>query len=94
MDHNDMIIGSRVAGGSAAKFETGDWRSLTPIVDRDTCIDCMTCWIYCPDDCILFEDNKMVGYAAHTSGSICFHASATALSPLIAKSPIFTPPMS
>ena len=45
MDHNDMIIGSRVAGGSAAKFETGDWRSLTPIVDRDVCIDCMTCWI-------------------------------------------------
>jgi pyruvate ferredoxin oxidoreductase delta subunit len=61
MDHNDMIIGSRVPGGGAAKFETGDWRSLTPIVDRDTCIDCMTCWIYCPDNSIVFRDNKMSG---------------------------------
>ena len=61
MDHNDMIIGSRVQGGTAEMFETGDWRSLTPVVDRDTCIDCMTCWIYCPDDCIIVENNKMVG---------------------------------
>ena len=30
MDHNDMIIGSRVQGGTAEMFETGDWRSLTP----------------------------------------------------------------
>ncbi len=37
----------------------------------------------------------VMGYAAHTSGSICFHASATALSPFIPMScPIFTPPSS
>ena len=35
----------------------------------------------------------VMGYAAHTSGSICLHASATALSPLIAMScVILTPP--
>ena len=35
----------------------------------------------------------VIGYAAHTSVSICFHASATALSPLTAMScPNFTPP--
>ncbi len=61
MDHNDMIIGSRVHGGGAEKFETGDWRSLTPVVDMATCIDCMTCWIYCPDSCIIVENNEMVG---------------------------------
>ncbi len=61
MDHNDMIIGSRVNGGGAEKFETGDWRSLTPVVDMEKCIDCMTCWIYCPDSCILVENNKMTG---------------------------------
>ena len=73
MDHNDMIIGSRVQGGTAEMFETGDWRSLTPVVDRENCIDCMTCWIYCPDDCILFEDNKMVGFKlSHCKGcGIC-----------------------
>ena len=61
MDHKDMIIGSRVHGGGAEKFETGDWRSLTPVVDMSTCIDCMTCWIYCPDSCIIGETNEMVG---------------------------------
>ena len=61
MDHKDMIIGSRVHGGGAEKFETGDWRSLTPVVDMSTCIDCMTCWIYCPDSCIIVENNEMVG---------------------------------
>ena len=61
MDHKDMIIGSRVHGGGAEKFETGDWRSLTRVVDMSTCIDCMTCWIYCPDSCIIVENNEMVG---------------------------------
>ena len=61
MDHMDMIIGSRVRGGAAEQFQTGDWRSRTPVVDRETCIDCLTCWIYCPDDCIIVDDNKMVG---------------------------------
>lgn len=61
MDHKDMIIGSRVHGGGAEKFETGDWRSSTPVVDMSTCIDCMTCWIYCPDSCIIVENNEMVG---------------------------------
>lgn len=61
MDHSDMIIGSRVDGGTAIKFETGDWRSLTPVINKDICIDCMTCWIYCPDDCIIVKDNKVVG---------------------------------
>lgn len=61
MDHNDMIIRSRVDGGTATKFETGDWRALTPIINKDICIDCMTCWIYCPDDCIIVENDKVVG---------------------------------
>lgn len=61
MDHKDMIIGSRVHGGGAEKFETGDWRSSTPVVDMSTCIDCMTCWIYCPDSCVIVENNEMVG---------------------------------
>lgn len=61
MNHKDMIIGSRVTGGTAERFETGDWRSLTPVVDMDSCIDCMTCWIYCPDDCILVDGGKMAG---------------------------------
>lgn len=60
MDHNSMIIGSRVEGGTATKFETGDWRSVTPRFDKSLCTNCLTCWIYCPDDCIIVKDEKVV----------------------------------
>ena len=57
-----LIVGGRVTEpGSAVKFETGDWRSFRPIVDMEACIDCMTCWIYCPDDSIIINDKKMSG---------------------------------
>jgi len=56
------VIGARVIEpGSAIKFETGDWRSFRPQLDMDLCIDCMTCWIYCPDDSIILKDNKVCG---------------------------------
>ena len=56
------IPGARVVEpGSAVKFETGDWRSFRPQLDMELCIDCMTCWIYCPDDSIIIKENKMCG---------------------------------
>ncbi len=30
----------------------GDWRAERPIVDRDSCVKCATCWMYCPVQCI------------------------------------------
>ena len=60
--YKDMVIGSRVIEpGNAEEFHTGDWRSTVPIIDQSLCIDCMTCWIYCPDDCILVKDDKVTG---------------------------------
>lgn len=48
-------------GGTAAEFGTGDWRSQRPIYDPEKCIQCLMCWIYCPDSSIKVEDGKMVG---------------------------------
>lgn len=31
---------------------TGNWRIQRPIIDREVCTECYTCWIYCPDSCI------------------------------------------
>lgn len=70
-------IGGRIVEpGSAMKFETGDWRSQKPILERDMCIDCLTCWIYCPDDSILVKDGKMGGFRlTHCKGcGICARA--------------------
>jgi pyruvate ferredoxin oxidoreductase delta subunit len=39
--------------GSALQFKTGDWRSLKPIIDKEKCVNCLLCWIYCPDSAIM-----------------------------------------
>ncbi|MCL2711950.1 MAG: 4Fe-4S binding protein [Methanomassiliicoccaceae archaeon] len=72
-----VVPGGRVIEpGSALRFETGDWRSFRPILERSMCIDCMTCWIYCPDDSIIVKENKMEGFRmTHCKGcGICAKA--------------------
>ena len=39
--------------GSALEYKTGDWRAFKPIVDQGKCINCLLCWIYCPDAAII-----------------------------------------
>jgi pyruvate ferredoxin oxidoreductase delta subunit len=38
-----------------------DWRLIKPIYNKDYCIDCQFCWIYCPDVSIISRDKKMIG---------------------------------
>ncbi|HHT9124205.1 MAG TPA: 4Fe-4S binding protein [Candidatus Brocadiia bacterium] len=49
------------APGSSTCIETGTWRTYMPIRDAEKCIQCMRCWIYCPDSAIIVEDGKVVG---------------------------------
>lgn len=60
--YKDMVVGDRVIEpGSSEKFHTGDWRSRVPVLDREKCIDCLTCWVYCPDGSILTENGAVKG---------------------------------
>jgi pyruvate ferredoxin oxidoreductase delta subunit len=47
--------------GNAETYETGSWRTYRPIWYEDRCIQCLRCWIACPDSSILLEDGKMIG---------------------------------
>jgi len=48
--------------GNAATYRTGDWRSQRPVYNKDRCIRCGTCYIFCPDMAIkTIED----GYIEH-----------------------------
>ncbi len=38
-----------------------DWRVVKPIFNRDICIDCQNCWVFCPDTSIISRDKKMIG---------------------------------
>lgn len=35
--------------GTARDYKTGTWRVMRPIINHDKCINCMQCWLYCPD---------------------------------------------
>jgi len=37
------------------------WRILKPIYNRDVCIDCQNCWVWCPDSSIISRDKQMLG---------------------------------
>jgi len=38
-----------------------DWRVIKPVYNRDICIDCQNCWVFCPDSSIISRDKKMIG---------------------------------
>lgn len=38
-----------------------DWRVEKPVYNKEYCIDCQFCWIYCPDMSIISRDKNMVG---------------------------------
>lgn len=51
--YRDMPIGARIhGGGNSACFETGDWRTMTPVYIEDKCKQCLLCFPVCPDSCI------------------------------------------
>lgn len=58
--------------GSAMKYKTGDWRAFRPIIDEEKCINCLLCWIYCPDGSIIREEKKVsVDYEYCKGCGIC-----------------------
>ena len=35
--------------GNSRDYHTGDWRALLPVLNKDRCIRCGICWVFCPD---------------------------------------------
>jgi len=58
----ELPSGDILEAGTAHEFKTGDWRNQKPVLNREKCIDCMICFIYCPDSSILIKDGKMTGF--------------------------------
>jgi pyruvate ferredoxin oxidoreductase delta subunit len=49
----DLEVGNIITEAGNASFrKTGDWRTERPILDKEKCIKCALCWIYCPDAAI------------------------------------------
>jgi pyruvate ferredoxin oxidoreductase delta subunit len=48
--------------GNSLSVKTGSWRSSRPVSLKENCIDCLFCWLYCPDMAVNVAGGKMQGF--------------------------------
>jgi len=56
-----------------AMGKTGSWRVFRPIFDKDKCVKCLRCWIFCPEGAIIRnkDDTITVDYEYCKGCGIC-----------------------
>lgn len=60
---NELNPGAVVLeAGNAVKFKTGSWRASRPVWIEENCIQCLKCWIFCPDMSVKVKDGKRTEY--------------------------------
>lgn len=59
----EMPIGGMIVhAGNSQEYNTGTWRTYKPVHDPEKCVNCLRCWILCPDSAIKVEDGKQRGF--------------------------------
>jgi len=55
-----------------AMGKTGIWRVFKPVIDLSKCIKCWQCWLYCPEDAIVKEeDHPKIDYEYCKGCGVC-----------------------
>jgi len=75
MPWQDITPGGEITeGGTAALFNTGDWRTMIPAFHEDKCKQCLLCVPVCPDSSIPVTDGKRGDFDyKHCKGcGVCF----------------------
>ena len=70
-DYPEMVISRPKVGASG---ETGNWRTEKPIIDYSTCVNCLQCYVSCPEGVIernREEDRVEVDFDYCKSCGIC-----------------------
>lgn len=57
--YTDLTEGLQLfASGTSRSFQTGEWRTQTPVWLYESCKQCLLCTPTCPDSCIPVEEGK------------------------------------
>jgi len=56
-----------------AMGKTGSWRVFRPVLEKDRCVKCLRCWIFCPEGAIgrLDDDSIEIDYDYCKGCGIC-----------------------
>lgn len=61
-----------VSRTTTAGNQTGEWRTLKPVIDLAACTGCLLCWKFCPEACVGLRDGKPMIDFEHCKGcGIC-----------------------
>ena len=59
----DVRAGGTVVPGETAQPRTGGWRTgVKPEVDLSACVNCLLCWLYCPDTAVRIDGGTFLGF--------------------------------
>lgn len=60
---DELPPGGAVRPAQAERLRTGSWRTgVRPEVDLTACVDCLLCWLYCPDSAIVLDGTAFEGF--------------------------------
>lgn len=58
-----LPAGGTVLPGEVEQPHTGGWRTgAKPSVDLSRCVNCLLCWVYCPDSAVLLDGETFAGF--------------------------------
>jgi 2-oxoacid:acceptor oxidoreductase delta subunit (pyruvate/2-ketoisovalerate family) len=61
-DWQELPTGGAIPARAAPRIRTGGWRTgVKPRVELASCVNCLLCWVYCPDAAIRVEKGTFVG---------------------------------
>lgn len=59
----ELRTGGAVVPGEEPRPLTGGWRTgLKPEVDLSRCVNCLLCWLYCPDSAVELDGTTFAGF--------------------------------
>ena len=60
---SELTPGGRIAAGEGPRTHTGAWRTgEKPSVEISGCVDCLLCWLFCPDSSVLLDGERFAGF--------------------------------
>ncbi|HET7554557.1 MAG TPA: 4Fe-4S dicluster-binding protein [Gaiellaceae bacterium] len=59
----ELEPGGTVVRAEAERVRTGGWRTgLRPEAELARCVDCLLCWLYCPDSAVVLDGTTFAGF--------------------------------
>jgi 2-oxoacid:acceptor oxidoreductase delta subunit (pyruvate/2-ketoisovalerate family) len=60
---DELPVAGAVRPGEAPRPATGGWRTgELPVADLSKCVNCLLCWVYCPDSAVALDGETFTGF--------------------------------